>query len=70
MVRSPCLARSATAFVAMIRQHWHIENKLHWSLDVTFNKIAAASGRTMLPKIWLRCGTLLSICCGKSIHTE
>jgi predicted transposase YbfD/YdcC len=32
------LARSATAVVAMIRQHWHIENKLHWSLDVTFNE--------------------------------
>jgi len=31
------LARSATAFVAMIRQHWDSENKLHWSLDVTFN---------------------------------
>src|SRR5919206_825990 len=30
--------RSATAFVAMIRQHWDIENKLHWSLDVTFNE--------------------------------
>ena len=32
------LARSATAFVAMIRQHWDMENKLHWSLDVTFNE--------------------------------
>jgi predicted transposase YbfD/YdcC len=32
------LARSATAFVAMIRQHWDIEHKLHWSLDVTFNE--------------------------------
>src|SRR5215470_11563111 len=32
------LARSATAFVAMIRQHWDIENKLHWSLDVPFNE--------------------------------
>ena len=32
------LGRSATAFVAMIRQHWDIENKLHWSLDVTFNE--------------------------------
>jgi predicted transposase YbfD/YdcC len=32
------LARSATAFVTMIRQHWDIENKLHWSLDVTFNE--------------------------------
>jgi predicted transposase YbfD/YdcC len=32
------LPRSATAFVTMIRQHWDIENKLHWSLDVTFNE--------------------------------
>ena len=22
----------------MIRQHWDIENKLHWSLDVMFNE--------------------------------
>jgi predicted transposase YbfD/YdcC len=32
------LVRSATAFVTLIRQHWDIENKLHWSLDVTFNE--------------------------------
>jgi predicted transposase YbfD/YdcC len=32
------LIRSATVFVTMIRQHWDIENKLHWSLDVTFNE--------------------------------
>jgi len=32
------LVRSATAFASMIRQHWDIENKLHWSLDVTFNE--------------------------------
>ena len=32
------LRRSATAFMTMIRQHWHIENRLHWSLDVTFNE--------------------------------
>ena len=32
------LLRSATTFVTMSRQHWDIENKLHWSLDVTFNE--------------------------------
>jgi predicted transposase YbfD/YdcC len=32
------LIRSATVFVVMIRQHWDMENKLHWSLDVTFNE--------------------------------
>jgi predicted transposase YbfD/YdcC len=32
------LIRSATVFVTMIRQHWDIEHKLHWSLDVTCNE--------------------------------
>ena len=32
------LTRCASDFAALIRQHWHIENKLHWSLDVTFNE--------------------------------
>ena len=32
------LAHSAADFATLIRQHWHIENKLHWSLDVTFNE--------------------------------
>jgi len=32
------LVRSATACVRMMRQHCDIENKLHWSLDVTFNE--------------------------------
>jgi predicted transposase YbfD/YdcC len=32
------LIRSATVFVTMIRQHWDMEHKLHWSLDVTFNE--------------------------------
>ena len=32
------LGRSADAFVTMMRQHWDIEHKLHWSLDVTFNE--------------------------------
>jgi hypothetical protein len=32
------LGRSTTTFVTMIRQPWDIENKWHWSLDVTFNR--------------------------------
>jgi predicted transposase YbfD/YdcC len=32
------LRRSATVFMTMIRQHWPIEKRLHWSLDVTFNE--------------------------------
>jgi predicted transposase YbfD/YdcC len=32
------LVRSAKDFASLIRQHWDIENTLHWSLDVTFNE--------------------------------
>jgi predicted transposase YbfD/YdcC len=32
------LVRSAQEFASLIRQHWDIENKLHWCLDVTFNE--------------------------------
>src|SRR5262245_46034303 len=32
------LVRSATTCVAMMRQHWDIEHKLHWALDVTCNE--------------------------------
>ncbi len=32
------LHRSAKDFATLIRQHWDVENKLHWSLDVTFNE--------------------------------
>jgi predicted transposase YbfD/YdcC len=32
------LGRSATACVTRIRQHWDIEKKLHWSLEVTCNE--------------------------------
>jgi predicted transposase YbfD/YdcC len=32
------LTRSAKDFAALIRQHWDVENQLHWSLDVTFNE--------------------------------
>jgi predicted transposase YbfD/YdcC len=33
-------SRSASAdfFLDVIRQHWSIENQLHWSLDVTFRE--------------------------------
>jgi len=32
------LVRSAETFAAMIRQHWHIDNTLHWSFAVTCNE--------------------------------
>jgi hypothetical protein len=30
--------QSEDTFIKMIRHHWDIENKLHWSLDVTCNE--------------------------------
>lgn len=32
------LSDSPESFLNIIRQHWGIENKLHWSLDVTFKE--------------------------------
>ena len=32
------LKTSATEFKHIIRSHWSIENKLHWTLDVSFNE--------------------------------
>ena len=32
----------AKRFAESIRQHWHIENKLHWSLDMSFNEDACS----------------------------
>ena len=29
---------SADYFLSSVRDHWHIENKLHWSLDVSFRE--------------------------------
>ena len=30
--------KSAKEFNEKVRDHWHVENKLHWSLDVTMNE--------------------------------
>ncbi len=38
-------------FAAAVRGHWSIENKLHWTLDVTFNEDQSRIRRTMEPKI-------------------
>lgn len=32
------LAQEASHFNTYIRQHWGVENKLHWSLDMVFNE--------------------------------
>ena len=37
---------SASRFAAAIRSHWHVENKLHYTRDVTFPKTARASATT------------------------
>ena len=32
------LDAAAERFQALVRGHWHVENKLHWVLDVTFGE--------------------------------
>lgn len=43
-----------------IRAHWHIENNLHWSLDVTFREDASRIRKGHAPENvgWLRCFAL------------
>jgi predicted transposase YbfD/YdcC len=37
---------SAEQLSKLIRNHWHIENKLHWVLDVTFNEDRERTAKT------------------------
>lgn len=45
---SPAQA-SAEQFLALVRQHWTIENRVHWVRDVTFAEDAAQTRRGHLP---------------------
>lgn len=33
-----CKKKSALYFIKATRDHWHVENKLHWILDVAFRE--------------------------------
>lgn len=39
----------------MIRSHWGVENKLHWSLDVSFGKMIAEFTKASVPRTSLVC---------------
>lgn len=45
------LELSAIQFLPHIQHHWHIENRLHWVRDVTFNEDHARPGGNA-PVIW------------------
>jgi predicted transposase YbfD/YdcC len=36
---------TAERFCHLIREHWHVENKLHWTLDVTFHEDHARTAK-------------------------
>jgi predicted transposase YbfD/YdcC len=45
---------SAIQAAALAREHWSIENQLHWQLDVSLKKkIAKEIGKTFLHRIYL-----------------
>jgi predicted transposase YbfD/YdcC len=37
---------NAERFCNVIREHWHVENKLHWTLDVTFREDNARTAKS------------------------
>lgn len=41
---------TAERFAAAVRQHWHIENRLHWVLDTTFDEDRARNRRDHGPE--------------------
>ena len=50
------LKKNARQFATIVRNHWRIENSLHWSLDVTFREDAlrTRARRTATNLAWLR----------------
>jgi predicted transposase YbfD/YdcC len=42
----------AARMMTCIRRHWEVENKRHWSLDVSFRKIAVVLELVMHQRIW------------------
>lgn len=45
------IAPDAKAFATAVRQHWGIENRLHWRLDVVFNEDASTIRKGNAPLI-------------------
>jgi predicted transposase YbfD/YdcC len=50
------LIRSAATFMVMIRQPWHIEHTLHWSLAVTFHDDRCRIRKDHAAEHMARCG--------------
>jgi predicted transposase YbfD/YdcC len=46
------LTLGADEFNKLIRNHWSIENKLHWKLDVVFNEGVQKQNQGMHHKTW------------------
>lgn len=49
------LDKDAKKLARAIRGHWHIENSLHWVLDVTFDEDRCRVRKIMLPQTWRHC---------------
>jgi hypothetical protein len=59
----PTHQASPTLLAAFARQHWLVENRLHWVRDVTFGEDSARYGPPTRPRSWPACATSRSRSC-------
>lgn len=60
------IKEDAKNFARAVRSHWGIENKLHWTLDVTSAKTNAGQDQITKPRISTSCATSASTSSKKS----
>lgn len=59
------LAESPAYFNEKIREHWGVENHLHWQLDVSFSEDTCRTNTKMEPRTETRCASWLCKCSNK-----
>ena len=54
VISQPAARRSPGQFLALLRQHWSIENQVHWPRDVSFQEDRLHGRQIGVALAWLR----------------